>query len=574
MEEFISNFHFLRPWYLLLLILSALFYWRYFKGLKNKSSWEGICDKKLLDFLLIKGSSKQRKAIAYLAFVGIVGIVLAISGPSWQKKEIPSLTPENPVMLLLNLSTDMAQKDLTPNRLTRAKFEISDLLKLLHNVQAGLIVYSSEPFLISPITDDLKLLENLLPAIEFNIMPTNGDRLDRAIALAIEKFKNASYSNGNIIIFTSDIGERFDLALEEAKKAQSENYTISVVAVTADDAEKLKLIAQNGGGIFTNINANDQDIEKIAVEISKNINDELKLSENLRSTWEDYGYYLIIIPLLCCLYFFRKGIAVIILLMSNFSQAQAGFFINNNQEGLKAYNNQDYTTAVQKFEDAKWKAAALYKAGDYEKALQEFGKVSDLTALYNQGNALAKAGKTEEAIKKYEEVLKLDEKHEDAKFNLEYLKQQQEEQQQDQQQNQNQEQNSEQKQDQQQSQQSDQEQNKDQQDNADNQHYQDQKEQKQSPSEQDENENKNEEKEESDKQQQAMSQQEQEAQKKEQQAEEEKKAAAELQKGDEETKYDEEVQAREQQYRDIPEDTGGLLRAFIEKEYMKNRYKD
>lgn len=576
MEEFISNFHFLRPWYLLLLILSALFYWRYFKGLKNKSSWEGICDKKLLDFLLIKGSSKQRKAIAYLAFVGIVGIVLAISGPSWQKREIPSLTPENPVMLLLNLSTDMAQKDLTPNRLTRAKFEISDLLKLLHNVQAGLIVYSSEPFLISPITDDLKLLENLLPAIEFNIMPSNGDRLDRAIALAIEKFKNARYSNGNIIIFTSDIGERFDLALEEAKKAQSENYTISVVAVTADDAEKLKLIAQNGGGIFTNINANDQDIEKIAAEISKNINDELKLSENLRSTWEDYGYYLIIIPLLCCLYFFRKGIAVIILLMSSFSQAQAGFFINNNQEGLKAYNNQDYTTAVQKFEDAKWKAAALYKAGDYEKALQEFGKVSDLTALYNQGNALAKAGKTEEAIKKYEEVLKLDEKHEDAKFNLEYLKQQQEEQQQqqDQQQNQNQEQNSEQKQDQQQSQQSDQEQNKDQQDNADNQQNQDQKEQKQSPSEQDENENKNEEKEKGEKQQQEMSQQEQEAQKQEQQAEEEKKAAAELQKGDEETKYDEEVQAREQQYRDIPEDTGGLLRAFIEKEYMKNRYKD
>lgn len=60
----------------------------------------------------------------------------------------------------------------------------------------------------------------------------------------------------------------------------------------------------------------------------------------------------------------------------------------------------------------------------------------------------------------------------------------------------------------------------------------------------------------------------------EKQSEEQKSAAAELQKGDENAKYDEEVQARAQQYRDIPEDAGGLLRAFIQKEYRKNRYKE
>lgn len=592
MEEFLTNFHFLRPWWLLLLILPVLFYWRFFKGIKNKSSWEGVCDKRLLDFLLIKGSSKQRKAIAYLAFVGIFFAIIAVAGPTWKKKEVPSLSPENPVMLLLNLSTDMAQRDLTPNRLTRAKYEISDLLKVLRNVQAGLIVYSNEPFLISPITDDLKLLENLLPAIEFNIMPANGDRLDRAIALAIEKFKNAGYTNGNIILFTSDIGERFDLALEEAKKAKADNYHVSVVAVTKDASEKLRMIAQSGGGIFTTLNANDNDIERIAAEVAKNVSDELKLSENLRSAWEDYGYYLVFIPLLCCLYFFRKGIAVIVLILGTASQAQAGFFLNNNQEGLKAFNQQDYSQAAQKFEDAKWKGSALYKAGDYEKAYQEFAKGNDTTALYNQGNALAKSGKTEEAIKKYEEVLQKDANHADAKFNLEYLKQQQEQQQQqqqNQQQNQNnRQQNSDQDQRDKQSQQSENEQNNDQdksqnqQDGSDNQQNQDknqsensddqqQNDEKNKSDSQDENQQDNENK---DNKKETMSPQQQEAEQQKQQEEEAKNAAAELQKGDEDTKYDEEVQAREQQYRDIPEDTGGLLRAFIKKEYMKNRYKD
>ena len=36
--------------------------------------------------------------------------------------------------------------------------------------------------------------------------------------------------------------------------------------------------------------------------------------------------------------------------------------------------------------------------------------------------------------------------------------------------------------------------------------------------------------------------------------------------------YSETAQAREQVYRQIPEDKGGLLRAFIRREYLKNRY--
>lgn len=590
MEEFISNFHFLRPWYLLLLLLPLFFYGKFFRGLKNKSSWEGVCDKRLLDYLLIKGSSVQRKTIAYFAFIGFIGAILSLAGPSWQKKEIPNLAPENPVMLLLNMSTDMAVRDLTPNRLTRAKFEISDLLKLLHHVQAGLIVYSNEPFMISPITEDLQLIENLLPAVVFNIMPANGDRLDRAIALAVEKFRNAQYKNGNIIIFTSDVGERFDLALEEAKKAKAAGFRISVASITAEVPDKLRLIAEAGGGIYTGVNAGDRDIEQIAKEIEKNINDELKISENMRSDWEDFGYYLLIIPLVCCLYFFRKGILVITLLFFNASLAQAGFFLNDNQEGLKAYNAQDFNIAAQTFKDNRWKASALYKAGDYEKAYEEFAKNKDSEALYNQGNALAKSGKIEEAIKKYETVLEKEPNHEDAKFNMEYLKQQQQQQQnQKQQQNQqNQEQNNQPQQNQSSenseknpNKQNQQEQNPDsnQEDNQNqsdgqkqDQQNQDSEDKTQAQSSENQDNKKDNQKQPGEQENEMTGDRKETGEPKPE--DEQKKAAGELQKGEEDTKYDEEVQARAQQYRDIPEDTGGLLRAFIHKEYRKNRYKE
>ena len=39
-------------------------------------------------------------------------------------------------------------------------------------------------------------------------------------------------------------------------------------------------------------------------------------------------------------------------------------------------------------------------------------------------------------------------------------------------------------------------------------------------------------------------------------------------------KYDEKMQTKLQQYREVPEDVGGLLRAFIKNEYQQNRYNE
>ena len=115
---------------------------------------------------------------------------------------------------------------------------------------------------------------------------------------------------------------------------------------------------------------------------------------------------------------------------------------------------------------------AEFCQGNFAAALQNFAQEQTPTALYNQGNALAKSGKLEEAIKKYEEVLKLEPNHEDAKFNLEYLKQQQQQNQQNQQQNQSQNQDQQQNQQQQNQQQQNQQQNQQQSQNQQQQNQQ------------------------------------------------------------------------------------------------------
>ena len=75
MEEFWANFHFLRPWILLLSAAPLALYGVYFKGINAQSSWQKVIDKRLLDYLLVKGSALKRKVFIW---VGLIGLFAAI----------------------------------------------------------------------------------------------------------------------------------------------------------------------------------------------------------------------------------------------------------------------------------------------------------------------------------------------------------------------------------------------------------------------------------------------------------------------------------------------------------------
>ncbi|MBQ1612304.1 MAG: VWA domain-containing protein [Alphaproteobacteria bacterium] len=581
--SFFENFHFLRPLWLLTL-LPLLFLGRgLWNGLKNTSAWETVCDKNLLDFLIVKGSSRQRRVIRYLALIGLLSGIIALSGPTWRKKQMPVFSPANPVMLLLNLSSDMEGTDITPNRLSRAKFAIDDLLKNL-KAQVGLIVYTSEPYLITPITDDTKIISNLLPAISRDIVPENGDRLNRAIDLAVESLQAGHYNYGNIVVFAADIGQELNATLSSATKSHDDGYKINVVDVTAGNNEKLRMLASKGDGTYLNISSN---INVLAEQINSHINSELQKTKNQQEIWEDSGYWFLLISMLCFIYFFRRGVLVILLFLSISGNSHAGFFTNANQDAARAFAAGDYATAANKFSVTDWKAAASYRNRDYHAAESLYRQGEGIENMYNLGNALAKSGKIEDAIKQYEEVLKINPEHEDAKFNLEYLKQQQ---------NNNSQQNNQNEQgqngadDQQQGQSGEQSSSENQQDQNDtsNPEDNDNKESSSASSEQNSDQNQNDDSSPEQDGQNFQNSPSDNNEKDEKSSAEQfvpaggtpdektndDPAAATSKTSNEKGKFDEEAQAREMSYRNIPENPGGLLRAFIYKEYSKNRYGD
>ena len=572
----------------------------------TQSSWAKVCDKNLLQFLLVKHKGGSFRFSYILAIIISVLIIISLAGPTWIKKQNPTLSIDNPLMILLHNSPGMWVKDVTPSRMVRAKYLIKDILKDADNTETGFIVYTSEPYMITPLVEDDSIIDNLLPAIESNIMPDTGDRLDRAIDLATTRMSDALFKEGNIVILTADVGSRFDSALESTQRAIEKGFTVNVINMSALNNDKLQMIAEKGEGLYLKY---DDSLTPLIQEINNITLKEMKQSDNLQVVWEDMGYYLLWIPALLLLYYFRRGILVAFILFMISSNSNANIFLNSNQKAMKDFNNKNYKDASEKFIQEDWKAAALYKNGDYEKSLEYYAKKNDVVSIYNQGNALAKSGKIKDAIAKYEEVLKINPSFEDAQFNLEYLKKQQQNQQQNK--NEQQQQKQEQKQEKQNSENSENHQNNEQQEKPE------QQEQEQQQNSQGGSESKNNEKEsqsvtqddnksnseksgsndensedqnksndnKADKQNNSKDDNQNSnsnineenkvtssSNNKQEQGEEESKAIVNVAEGKHNKEEQEEMLAKIHRYRQIEEDKGGLLKAIIKKEYSKNRY--
>jgi Ca-activated chloride channel family protein len=90
---------------------------------------------------------------------------------------------------------------------------------------------------------------------------------------------------------------------------------------------------------------------------------------------------------------------------------------NADQRGEHLLKRGHAAAAAKTYHDQRRKAYAELKAGDYQKAAQDFSAFDDSDGDYNRGNALAQAGQLQDALKAYDAALAHDPNNKDARHN-------------------------------------------------------------------------------------------------------------------------------------------------------------
>jgi len=608
-----ADFHFIRPLWLTAIIALIIAIYLLKKYRISQSGWHQLLPSHLSKILIDSKQQGQSLSLTLPFIIGLLAIV-ALAGPAWKKLPQPVYQVAQGSVMIMDMSYSMYATDLTPNRLTRARYKAIDLLNSIQEGDIGLIAYAGDAFVISPLTEDVNNIKLLLPSLTPDLMPELGSNPLSALTLAHQMLKNAGHVDGNIYWFTDGIDNEDIQDINEWSREYPYKLNVMGVGTTAgapikltngelmkDDngaiiIPKLSQAALNGvakraGGNYVKLSNNDDDIERLSYQVIDIKTDKKSESDNSGDQWQEFGPYLLLLVLPLVLSYFRRGallaIVPVMLLITPSKTVYASDLVGDgqslwqnlwqtkDQQGQKSFNNKNFQNAAEQFEDPLWQGSAHYQAGNYEEALSAFQQSDSAEALYNQGNALAKLQQLDQAIAAYDEAIAKSPDHRDAKDNkalLEQMKQEQEKQQNqdnkdDQQQDKDQQQNSEQDKnkdsEQQQSEQNEKQDSEQQQDeqkgseknSEDN--KQEKSEQNREEKEQEKQKNKNE-------QEQSKTEQEQ------QQKENEEKQAQQSKVAEE--KLDKETEQKHQQLLNkVTDDPYLLLRNKMQLEYQKRR---
>ncbi len=448
-----ADFHFIRPYWLLALLPSTIMFIFLLRNKLHRGNWSVVCDEELLPFILQEKPIHQSRWPLPLAWLASLLAIIALAGPSWERLPAPVFRNEASLVIILDLSKSMDATDIKPSRLTRARYKIADILNHRDDGQTALMVYAGDAFTVTPLTEDTETIISQLPALKTDIIPVQGSNTVAAVRMATQLLKQAGQQQGDIVLISDGVNPDSIKGISELLG----HYRLSVLAVgtvqgapikasaggfikdSQDniviarlDTTELARLAAAGHGIYQTITPDDSDTAKILSAMDAVISDQKSSDPQLYlQQWDDKGPWLLLLILPLAALAFRKGLLSVLLLIllpfhstDSYALEWKDLWQTRNQQAQQAFKQKKFKQAAEQFESAEWKAAAQYRNGHYLKAAETLRHANHAEAYYNRGNALARAGKLQEAIASYTQALQLDPNHEDARFNKELLEKQ------------------------------------------------------------------------------------------------------------------------------------------------------
>ena len=245
-------------------------------------------------------------------------MLLALLNPSFGDLKGTVKAEGKDIFLLIDISKSMDATDIQPSRIEKAKFEINRLANSFANDRVGLIVFSQDALMLSPLTYDRNAINLFIPKINTNLLPEGGTDFSPALQMAFDKLtKTKSKTQAKVIVLISD-GENFGSdsksILAQIRKKGINFFTIGIgttdgitlrqennfkkdkngnIVVTKLESTYLQKMASSTGGKYLEINTVSGSFNELITQleqITANVTDERQVDVIANK----YFYFLII----------------------------------------------------------------------------------------------------------------------------------------------------------------------------------------------------------------------------------------------------------------------------------------
>jgi Ca-activated chloride channel family protein len=155
-------------------------------------------------------------------------LIVALARPRWGTQVQVTAQQGVQVMVALDVSSSMLAEDIKPDRLTRAKLTVEELMDRLGGNEMGLVLFAGAAFVQFPLTADFNTARAFLDAANPGTISRPGTALEEAIRVALSGFPAEIASNRVILLLTDGEGHEGDplAAADAAAEAGATIYTI------------------------------------------------------------------------------------------------------------------------------------------------------------------------------------------------------------------------------------------------------------------------------------------------------------------------------------------------------------
>src|SRR5215471_1434302 len=237
-------------WLLLGLIACVALLWRYRRfDARQRDELKKFASANLIAQLTASVSTQRRRFKRVLVVTGIACLAVALARPlvgfRWEEARRKGLD----LLFAVDCSKSMLAQDVKPDRLTRAKMAVEDLVGRMDGDRVGLIAFAGNAFLQCPLTLDYDAFRQSLDALDTKIIPRGGTDIAAAIQEAEAVFKTRTAAEKILVLITDgeDLGGE---GVAAAKEAAKNGVKIFAVGVGTTTGELVPVPSENGGTDF------------------------------------------------------------------------------------------------------------------------------------------------------------------------------------------------------------------------------------------------------------------------------------------------------------------------------------